>query len=153
MGTAPPTIDKNMTTLSSFPFPPTKPNMFIKPKVFSITFWKRQNTSTHLQRIQNAIHNNNDLADKEMLRSLCPQVIQLRKIHQDDDVYQIIIENISNWALKTNLLMVVVCCVHRVFKKGFLPSPPPPRRPRGARRSSFFHVMLYIRIQHLYQHL
>ncbi len=53
------------------------------------------------------MRNNDDLADKEMLRSFCPQVIQLRKTHQDDDVYQILIENISNRALKTNLLNVL----------------------------------------------
>jgi hypothetical protein len=60
-----------MVTLSSFPFPPTKPNMLIKSKV---------------------------------LRSFCPQVLQLRQDHNGDGVYQIIIENVSNRQLKTNLL-------------------------------------------------
>ncbi len=65
------TRDRNMVNLSSFPFPPTKPNMLIKPKV---------------------------------LRSFCPQVLQLRQDHNGDGVNQIIIENVSNRQLKTNLL-------------------------------------------------
>ena len=40
----------------------------------------------------------------EMLRSFCPQVLQLRQDHNGDGVYQIIIENVSNRQLKTNLL-------------------------------------------------
>ena len=39
-----------------------------------------------------------------MLRGHCTQVLQLRKSHLGEDTYQILIENISNRAMKTNIL-------------------------------------------------
>ena len=60
--------------------------------------------STRVDRIKTCLQGNDDLAPLEMLRSFCPQALQLRQDHNGDGVYQIIIENVSNRQLKTNLL-------------------------------------------------
>ena len=99
-----PTPDKNMVTLLSFPFPPSKPNMLIKPKVFCMTFRMKSHSKRHIERIVHSMKQQQDNIELDMLKTLCTQTLQLRRTAQDDDIYNIIIENISNRALKTNLL-------------------------------------------------
>ena len=99
--------DRNMISLQSFPFPATKPNMMIKPKVFSIVFRLTNNYSMHVLRIKGTLTKHNSLSELEMLRGHCTQPLQLRRSHSDEDTYQILIENISNRAMKTNILNVL----------------------------------------------
>jgi hypothetical protein len=47
-----------MVTLSSFPFSPTKPNMLIKPKGFSITLRILQEVPRHVDRIKTCLQGN-----------------------------------------------------------------------------------------------
>ncbi len=49
------TRDRSMVTLSSFPFPPTKPKMLIKPKVFSITLRILKEVPRHVDRIKTCL--------------------------------------------------------------------------------------------------
>ena len=58
----------------------------------------------HVLRIKTVLQRHDYLSELEMLRGHCTQVLQLRQNHLDEDTYQILIENISNRAMKTNIL-------------------------------------------------
>ena len=91
-------INRNMVTLKSFPSLPQKN---IKPKVFCITFRMNRN---HTNQLISTIKSYDDLSAREILRKFCRQVIQLRKTTKEDNVYLLIIENISNRKMKSNLM-------------------------------------------------
>ena len=79
--------DRNMISLLSFPFPATKPNMMIKPKVFSIVFRLTNNYSMPVLRIKGTLTKHNNLSELEILRGHCTQALQLRRSHSDEDMY------------------------------------------------------------------